>query len=121
LTSSAVIVDLPTVSPLFPVVNADRTRETYRKRRRAGREFCLCRLDHSPRETGEVMKLMCALSLAMRILIGSFLVGLTMGYVLGFRAAAPDIPEPVPVTVTTTPATGIVVESMNLHRAPPVP
>jgi hypothetical protein len=62
------------------------------------------------------MTLKCAFSLAVRVLIGFFLVGLVLGFTLGLRAATPDIPDPVPATVTT-PATETVVESVNLHRA----
>lgn len=62
------------------------------------------------------MTLKCAFSLAVRILIGFFLVGLVMGFALGLRAAAPDISDPVPATVTT-PVTETATESVNFHRS----
>ncbi len=66
------------------------------------------------------MTLKCAFSLAVRVLIGIFLVGLVMGFALGLRAANPDISDPVPATVTTTttaPATETAAESVNFHRS----
>jgi hypothetical protein len=65
------------------------------------------------------MTLKCAFSLAVRVLIGIFLVGLVTGFALGLRAAGPDIPDPVPATVTTTttPATETAAESVNFHRS----
>lgn len=61
------------------------------------------------------MTLECAFSLAVRVLIGFFLVGLVMGFALGLWAATPDVPDPVPATVTTS-VTETVVESVNFHR-----
>lgn len=66
------------------------------------------------------MTLKCAFSLAVRVLIGIFLVGLVTGFALGSRAAGPDIPDPVPATVTTpttAPAAETAADSVNFHRS----
>jgi hypothetical protein len=66
------------------------------------------------------MKVMCALSLTMRLALLTFAAGFVLGLVLGVRGASPDdvpgtIPEQSPLAGGHQ-LPGQPVDSVNLHR-----
>jgi hypothetical protein len=69
------------------------------------------------------MKVMCALSLTMRLALLTFAAGFILGLALGIREATPDSPAPIPDQSPLAGGhqfPGQPNGSMNLHRTAPV-